>query len=336
MLPRPNGRAPATTQAYQRVVKTLRNHVSRMQAVGDLPLEADDNLLMALAWLELQPWIAPATSRQYKAALCDHMRQHPGADDDEVMRLIDPDLDATVLEREERLAEQRKLNLTGRRGAQQRATHLSAEDWRCLMEALYQSTSLYGRVAALWLAATRLVGLRPCEWASARRVGFALVVCTAKSTQGRAHGPTRSLNLSGLSPMEVKIIDRCLAEMDGQQGPCYRQLYSRVRDLLADVGRRCLSPRSRYPSLYTARHMFASAAKSTFTKVEVAALLGHGNVDSAALHYAAARYARGGRPLEVRASPGDIDAVLRRQQAGWQPPIQPRSGGEEGPAGIQP
>lgn len=335
MLPRPNGRTPATTQAYHRVVQTLRNHVCRMQAAGDLPHAADDNLLMALAWLELQPWIAPATSRQYKAALCDHMRQHPGPEDDEVMRLIEPDLDTVVLEREERLAEQRKLNLTGRRGAQQRATHLSAEDWKRLMEALHHSTSAYGRVAALWLAATRLVGLRPCEWQSAKRVGSALLVCTAKATQGRSHGPTRSLNLSGLSPMEVQIIDRCLVEMDGRQGRLYRQLYSRVRDLIADVGRRCLSPRSRYPSLYTARHMFASAAKSAFTKVEVAALLGHGNVDSAALHYAAARFARGGRPLGVRASPGDIDAVLRRQQAGWQPPNQPRSGGEEGAAGLQ-
>lgn len=334
MLPRPNGRTPATTQSYQRVVQTLKNHVGRMQAAGDLPLAADDNLLMALAWLELQPWIAPATARQYKAALCDHMRQHPGADDDEVMRLIEPDLDAAVLERVERLAEQRKLNLTNRRGAQQRATHLSAEDWKRLMEALYQSPSAYGRVAALWLAATRLVGLRPCEWTGARRVGIALVVCTAKATQGRAHGPTRSLNLSGLSPMEVQIIDRCLAEMDGREGPSYRQLYSRVRDLIADVGRRCLSPRSQYPSLYTARHMFASAAKSTFTKVEVAALLGHGSVDSAAVHYAAARYARGGRPLQVRASPGDIDAVLRRQQPGWQPPHQPRSSGDEGAAGL--
>lgn len=30
---------------------------------------------------------------------------------------------------------------------------------------------------------------------------------------------------------------------------------SRVRDLIADVGRRCLSPRSQCPSLYRARHM---------------------------------------------------------------------------------
>ena len=334
MLPRPNGRTPATTQAYRRVTQTLRNHVRRLQATGDLPQSADENLLLALAWLQLEPWVAPATARQYKAALCDHMRLHPGADDIEVMRLIEPDLDVDVLEREERLAEQRKLNLTGRRGAQQRAKHLSAEDWKRLMEALYQSTSDYGRVAALWLSATRLVGLRPCEWTGARRVGIALVVCTAKATQGRAHGPTRSLNLSGLSPMEIQIIDRCLAEMDGRQGPSYRQLYSRVRDLIADVGRRCLSSRSQYPSLYTARHMFASAAKSSFTKVEVAALLGHGNVDSAALHYAASRYARGGRPLQVRASQGDIDAVLRRQQTGLQSPNQPRSGGDEGAAGL--
>lgn len=334
MLPRPNGRTPVTTQAYRRVTQTLRNHVLRLQATGDLPKSSDETMLLALAWLQLQPWIAPATSRQYKAALFDHIRQHPGADDDEVMRLIEPDLDAVVLEREERLAEQRKLNLTDRRGAQQRATHLSADDWKRLMEALYHSTSAYGRVAALWLAATRLVGLRPCEWTGARRVGFALVVCTAKATQGRAHGPTRSLNLTGLSPMEVQIIDCCLAEMEGRQGQLYRQLYGRVRDLIADVGRRCLSPRSRYPSLYTARHMFASAAKSTFTKVEVAALLGHGSIDSAALHYAAARFARGGRPLQVRPSPSDIDAVLRRQQAAKQPPNQSRSGGDEGAVGL--
>lgn len=52
-------------------------------------------------------------------------------------------------------------------------------------DALYPSTSAYGRDTVFWLAGTRWVGLRPCEWTSARRVGFALVVCIAKATPWR-------------------------------------------------------------------------------------------------------------------------------------------------------
>ena len=95
----------------------------------------------------------------------------------------------------------------------------------------------------------------------------------------------------------------------------YAALYRGARELIADVGRRVLCPRDRYPSLYTARHAFASSAKLTFPQHVVAALMGHASVDTAPRHYAAARFARGGRPLEVDPSPQDVQAVARLQAA---------------------
>lgn len=302
-------RTPATLAQYQRIVGTMTRHAARMRARGDIGEVTDPCLLMALALLQLEPWISAATSRMYRAALLQQIKSAPSEHAEDALSLLEPEQGEAAIRRDDWLAEQRKINLCTKRCAQQRATHLSPNDWRILLHALQSSSSPFGKVAAIWLVATERTGLRPCEWRHAIRQGFGLVVRNAKATNGRSHGPIRTLNLVAMPPDDISLIDTMLKFAHQGDDGQFKALYHRVRDLIADVARSHLSKRSQYPSLYTARHMFASAAKSAFTEAEVAALMGHGNTHTAPEHYAAARHAKGRRQPDVRASDTDIDAV---------------------------
>jgi hypothetical protein len=306
-------RTPETLLSYRRVMRTLENHLARRLAAGDLLHLDDRNLQLTITWHDLRPFISASTDRQYKAALKQHLREHPSEDDVDrvVMELLDPEQGLSEIEHDDRLADQRKRNLVEPRGSQQRARYISPADWQILIVALCASCSQAGKLAALWLASTRCTGLRPCEWETARREGVTLIVQNAKATNGRSHGPTREIFVGGLDPMQLRMVDSLLEIMSMVPAGAFVDLYNRVRDLVADVGRRSLSKRSTYPTLYSARHLFAAEAKRELTRIEVAALMGHRSIASAAQSYLEARYARGGGALKVRASDRDMDAVRR-------------------------
>ena len=165
------------------------------------------------------------------------------------------------------------------------------------------------------MVCTRVTGLRPCEWQHAVLEGAALKVTNAKSTHKRSHGKHRTIDLHLARKALLDLIESFLGVVKEQQGDQFVALYDRVRDLIADVARRTLSKRRKYPTLYTARHMFASTAKANLSKEEVAALMGHGSIDTAGRHYAAARHARDGFPLEVMPMQQDIEAVKQLNAA---------------------
>jgi hypothetical protein len=315
MLPANPTRTPETMAQYQRIVRTMERHAEKMKARGDIGEVNDPNLLLAIAFHELEPWISASTSRMYKAAVLQEIKKSPTDQADDALNLLQPEESERTIQRDEWLVVQRKTNLVEKRCEQQRATHLSPTDWQTLLTELQASSSPYGIVAAMWLAATRITGLRPCEWQNACRTGPGLIVRNAKATNGRAHGKNRTLNLLAMPSNDISLIDAMLnITARGTDGE-FRALYHRVRDLIADAARKHLNKRTEYPSLYTARHMFASAAKSAFTQAEVAALMGHGNIATAPQHYAAARYAKGRRQPDVRAADADINAVQRLEAA---------------------
>ena len=136
-----------------------------------------------------------------------------------------------------------------------------------------------------------------------------LVVVNAKATNGRAFGPTRTLDLGKADGETIRLIENFLQIVGEHQGEAFDDMYNGARNLITKVARDSLSSRKKYPTLYTARHSFSSKAKSEFTKRQVAALMGHASPETAPRHYAAARYARGGVPLEVAPSAQDVEAV---------------------------
>lgn len=316
MLPSPQSKTPETERAYQKVTQTVLRHAERLEANGDLPAIEDRSIRLAATVLELEVHVQPSTFRQYKAAVLHSISIEPTELSDAAREMLDPEWteDHTIRQHEIELA--RKANLTRLVGSQQRADHLSPQDWGILLNALLASKSQYGVAAALWLVAIMEAGLRPCEWASVEvKAPKTLVVRNAKATNGRAHGETRTLSMfRAEAPVWDAISD--FLEIVRNAGPeGFQRLYNGSREVIATEGRRALSARKTYPALYTARDHFASRAKSTFTKAAVAALMGHGSIGTAPRHYAPSRHARGGRPLAVQPSPNDVHAVELRRSA---------------------
>ncbi len=195
----------------------------------------------------------------------------------------------------------------------QKAKRLSASDLSRLMDVLQRSCSKWGAITAIWIYAGYLTGLRPSEWATAK-VGVdekgrpVLIVSNGKATNGRAFGEHRHIALDKLSDRERSCIEaqvRTANEYETHHD--FGVLYDGCRMLLHAITRRLWPNRTHHPTLYTARHMFASNAKQVFSKIEVAALMGHASQRTAALHYGKRRYANGG--LNVHPSEADVIAV---------------------------
>jgi hypothetical protein len=80
-----------------------------------------------------------------------------------------------------------------------------------LRSALDESASAWASDLERWVEAGLITGLRPSEWAEARlehsaSLGPVLIVKNAKATNGRAHGPRRTMLLAGLTQEERNTI----------------------------------------------------------------------------------------------------------------------------------
>lgn len=313
-------KAQSTIDAYKYINRGLLRHAALMQERGDLGDLSDRNMTLAIAVADLEPRVQPSTARQYRAAVKFAIESEPGPLDEEALAILMPEMSEVQEEKQQMLTQLRAALLTELRGSQQRAEYLSERDWQTFLAALNASKNLWGRITALWFACTLITGLRPCEWERAKMQDKTLVVVNAKATQGRAHGPIRTLDLGKADANTVVLLEKFLRIVAAHQGVAFADMYNGVRNLITKVARDVLSPRKRYPTLYTARHAFSSKAKTVFTKQQVAALMGHASSETASRHYAAARHARGGSPLEVEPSHQDIRAVRLLEAAKAQMP----------------
>lgn len=315
MLPETKAKTQETCATYARIAQVVLRHADRLRERGDLGGVTDQNLAMALAWQARLPNVQPATARLYRAAVLFAIEQQPGALDAHALEILSPDCTEVETERAHQLATERGANLRTLRGSQQRAEHLAKDDWIALITALRASDSQWGSTAADWLVCSRVTGLRPCEWQHASLEGATLKVVNAKATHQRSHGRQRTIDLHMVSKVLLDLLGAFIQFIRQHPGEAFEALYNRARDLIADVGRRTLTKRRRYPTLYTARHMFAASAKASCSKAEVAALMGHASIETAERHYAAARHARNGFPLEVRPDPRDVSTVQQLHAA---------------------
>ena len=169
------------------------------------------------------------------------------------------------------------------------------------------------RALAIWLQASRLTGLRPCEWESADFVYKdsvpVLVVRNGKATNGRGNGVERTLLLDQLTSEELDVVQDMIEMIEGYLTEIpFAQLQKLLGDYMGRVTRRCLGKRKQYPTLYSTRHQVSADAKSAgMTKAEVAALLGHASDETAGIHYA--RKVSGESALGVRPSVDDVRNV---------------------------
>ena len=169
-----------------------------------------------------------------------------------------------------------------------------------------------------WLSAGLWTGLRPSEWKDAQLIDIngmtALIVQNAKHSNGRAHGPTRTVLLHRISDSEKLIITRHLARVQRWEAAgvysrmshaCGNKMYLAVRKIWPN--------RTKHFTLYSTRHQFVADAKaSNLTLAEIAALMGHAVDDTASAHYG--KRAAGQNILKVQALAEEVAKIKQTFQ----------------------
>lgn len=168
---------------------------------------------------------------------------------------------------------------------------LSGNDLKKIRNALSNSNSMWAGDIERWIEAGLLTGLRPVEWEHAQIIQennlTKLIVGNAKATNGRAHGEYRTLILNGLSSDEIKTIEKHIqrAEEWSRAGQ-YAKFYLSCSTALNRIVKKIWPKNNKKISLYTLRHQFSANAKASgFTRVEIAAMMGHAVDDTATIHY---------------------------------------------------
>jgi hypothetical protein len=175
-------------------------------------------------------------------------------------------------------------------------------------------------------------GLRPCEWPRARfgkstRDGFRwmLVVENAKATNGRAHGPVRTLHWEELEP---EVVQDILTWIGIAQDGDYDRRLNTIGHQLWEITRALWPRRKEWPTLYSARHVAIATWKAFYLRkgqspterlealAVIAALCGHGSDDTASQHYARASAASGKSQVPT-ADPAEVQNVRRVIKLDW-------------------
>jgi hypothetical protein len=285
--------------------------------------------------LALSPWQIAATFREheadwsqstarlYRAALVFVFEENGGAEVEDAKAILyhrDSDDEWRMQEleriRQARIARKRRGAL---RTSAQKVKRFSREDVETLFAELRKSWSQWARPVEVWFAAGMITGLRPVEWMNAEIIATesgqpALFVKNAKHSNGRSHGPGRTLVLDKASEHEMSIIREQLKMIGAAKGiGQFEHHYTECRRLLNRVADRLWPKRLKHPTLYTARHIFSADAKSALGKIEVAALMSHSSTETAGTHYAPRWSGRGS--VSVSPSNEDIENVKRLTKA---------------------
>lgn len=195
---------------------------------------------------------------------------------------------------------------------------LAPNELKAVDAALISSRHKFASLARIYLALTCTLGLRPSEWPTAQIIGTVLIVQNGKNSNGRANGPTRTIELQAYSKAFIhglgKFIE-ALAEAAAAQG--WSVVHAGIRRAL-----RVASVATGIPSLikkpvtpYTCRHIAAARMKATKEPAEVAALLGHATDETASVHYAPRSAAKGWKPVRIEAPEGAEDVIRLRHVA---------------------
>lgn len=191
---------------------------------------------------------------------------------------------------------------------------LSDKDRNSIIDWLNSHPSRYSKMVTVLLRIGPEVGLRPCEWKSARVIKntdgkYVLQVVNAKCTNGRANGNIRTLVLDDVPKVIVSVIEKSaiyFRKLD-ESGE-WNRIYNGCRKTLYRACRSLWTNRKKYPTLYSLRHQFAANAKSAgLSKIEVASLMGHGSLDTAGESYGKESAGRGS--CAVKPSGEDVERL---------------------------
>jgi hypothetical protein len=333
-------RTPDTEESYRMRDRAQRRRAARELGVPMGALEPEDYVSHLLSRLV---GLRPSSVRQCRAAATFAMREAAERSPAPVAAR----LEACVA----RLAGWRpgdRIRPPPRTSAL-KIKRLDAAEWDRLLRSLARLAHVgapalaEGAAACLdFLPAAYATGLRPSEWANARLSrldggSLVLLVGNAKATNGRAHGPRRTLVFAddphgALATIEpwLSRVRRLVDPTEGRalgaeaRREALARLYKAMRRALRAAWR-SLHPRRRHaPTLYTARHMAAARLKSLMAPEEVAALMGHAVDETCLSNYA--RPPRGGRGLPPAPLPRPLPQEVARVRRVRRGPPSPGAG----------
>jgi integrase len=277
-----------TDRAYRKIVSTLCRRADRgaTQSLTEAPQTFVDWLVSNTAAGESRAGCSRATWRLYRAAVAF------------VLATDQPDGWGEALAR---LRAARPSGLAARAARQPgRARSCTRARLARLARTMIAINPRHAALVLLWFEATRLTGLRPCEWPTARvearalgecATGPWLVVINAKNTNRRAPGPLRRLDLSPLSTGQRQVVLRWQAFAAGLGPKEFPPFQARLMRFISRANASAFRNRKHSITLYTMRHVCVALGKRHLCHAGLAALLGHRSVETATRNYA--RRARG-------------------------------------------
>lgn len=287
-------RSDKTAENYSARAEWFKRHAARQlgrSTVG--PLE-----VAAFAIEKRVEW-ARSTWRQTKASLIFHFTSLNTQASLEAVQMLIGVSQADCLKR-------------GRQTSGMRARKFSQEALDSLLQTIRGERSKYSSTLERWLVLGICTGLRPDEWGSSEVVlldpisvgdssnGFEveelgdslkihyLRVANSKTTNGRAHGAYRHLNLSNLKPSVIESISQfCKLMNEARLDGNYDRYYRGCQQLLLRSNKKSNNStrKGKFIQLYSPRHKFSSDAKLVYSPAQVAALMGHSTVMTAVAHY---------------------------------------------------
>lgn len=297
-------RTNETVAVYTKRAKNLAK-----RAMAELGLAEGERLdaRQFVAWLEtLRPTLSRPSWRQYKSSVICFLESQ---DHKEALQAIDYLRD---LDTEGCLAKSEKTSSS-------KLKRFSWRDFQRITDHLRNKPGKWHRPLLDWLICGCLTGLRPHEWVGAEIVDLggekALVVQNAKGTNGRSHGPTRTLLLSALSADELQTLRNHIERAKTWAGmEQFDDFYSGCSVTLYYVSRKLWPRRQKHVTLYSCRHQFSANAKASgFSTAEVAAMMGHRVDTTATKHYG--KKVAGNELLRVRALESDVARVEQKFEA---------------------
>lgn len=299
----------------------------------------NENIELFIDWIKsnISTW-SPATRRLYKASLVYWLKRE-GIE-------FDKALWSNVFRSS--VSKKQVREIYGKRTSAKKMKSLKKSVSYHVLGALEVSSSKRASLTLKLLEASKVFGLRPYEWAYAKpylneKGNFGIKVKNAKKTQGRSFGEYRTIYLNKTEDLygneysdvqkqavydaeyvmsHFKTLKDKLCHLTDEKElereyEHHVQLELRAcRLLLRQINARLEKcgaiKQDQRTVLYSARHQFAADAKKAgLDPLEIAALMGHGALDTNEKHYG--RKINGNGGFCVSASDEDMTAIMNKQ-----------------------
>lgn len=309
-------RTPETIQRYdargKQLLARFRRELNMDPSAGYDPRE------WAAWFIARRPSLSSATWRSYKQAVLYILSALEGAEAEEAVRIVEAD---SAWEGEMSIKPQKRNPDAVKRTSANKAKTIPFSDYEKLDAYLsLRAWSKHAQTLKDWLRAGLATGLRPEEWQQCDVIEHGsqryLFVLNAKSTNGRANGVSRTLNITDFTDETFYAVQRMAANgkewftedtYDSVQSQCAQILY-RANEA---IWRR--REATAY-ALYTCRHQFIlNMRASNVPEEELSAMLGHLVTETQMEHYG--KRGKGWSPdkiLDIPKGVNDEVATVRR------------------------